>query len=291
MIVRTAIIPAAGLGTRVLPLSKTVPKELLPILDKPAIYYAAWEAHQAGITRLVLVISRGKEAVRDYFTAAPLLEQTLYDLAKWKELASITEPTRWFEEVVVLYQDELKGLGHAVWCARYAISGEHFCIMLPDDIMVCEPPCISQMIEECTRHQADGAVALTGVPPAEVSRYGVVSGESLSDRVLHVKRLVEKPKPDEAPSNQAIMGRYICPPELMAAIGKTDAGAVGEIQLTDALAALAKERKLIGVRYQGERLDAGDMQSYLYTQFQLAAQDAELRRLMEKALREHKPKK
>jgi UTP--glucose-1-phosphate uridylyltransferase len=285
MKVTTLVVPAAGLGTRVLPLTKNLAKEMLPIADRPAMHYAAKEAADSGITRMALVIARGKESIAHYFTRDLNLERELSTKGKTKELAAISEPAKFFDSVVSIYQDEQKGLGHAVLCAKSAVGNdETFAISLPDDVMMCEPPCLRQMINACEKYGADGAIALVSVPPGEAHRYGIVAGRELDGRTIQIDTLVEKPKPGEAPSNLAIMGRYIANPYLFECIEKTAPGAVGEIQVTDALQQFAKTKKLIGVRYEGTRLDAGDMTGYIKTQFILAAQNPVYRKIMEDIL-------
>ncbi len=284
MNVSTLVVPAAGLGTRVLPLSKSQAKELLPINDKPAIHYAAEEAHACGIKRVALVIAKGKEAIAHYFIRDVALEDELRRKNKARELAAVTAPTRLFDEVLSVYQDEQKGLGHAILCAKHAVGDGHFAIALPDDVMFCDPPCLAQMIAACNKHNADGAIALVKVPAGEAHRYGIVAGKQLDQRTFEIDTLVEKPKAGEAPSDLAIMGRYIASPHLFACIEQTGEGAIGEIQVTDALQKFARERKLIGVRYEGLRLDAGDMQGYLRTQMFLASRVPALRKIMEEVL-------
>lgn len=251
--VRHAIIPAAGLGTRCLPLTKAVPKELLPIYDRPALEVIADEAARSGIETLVLVSGRGKSAVEDHFDRHPLLEDNLEQ--KPDLLASVRRSTD-LCQVVSVRQGVPLGLGHAVGCGAPVVGDAPFAVILPDDLVYSETPALRALIDlyEAT---GKGVVLLMAVPPEQTSRYGIVAGERQPDGTIHITDLVEKPRPEDAPSDLAIVGRYVFPARLFALIEQTEPGALGEIQLTDAMQKLARTDGLIGVMIDGVRLDTG----------------------------------
>ncbi len=253
---RKAVLPAAGLGTRFLPVTKAVPKEMLPLLDRPCIEYVVAEAVEAGFTDIVLVTSRGKTAMEDYFDRAPALEATLEACGKSALLAEVRRVAR-LATVVSVRQQEQKGLGHAVLAAAAAVGNEPFAVLLGDDIIDAKVPCIGQL----ARVHADSGgavVALLEVPRAETRRYGICAGEmELPDR-MRVRAMVEKPAPEDAPSNLSIVGRYILPPEIFDILRATPPGAGGEIQLTDALAVLAARGEVRGLLFEGRRFDTGN---------------------------------
>jgi UTP--glucose-1-phosphate uridylyltransferase len=256
MKVRKAVIPVAGLGTRFLPATKTVPKELLPIVDIPSIQYVVQEAVDAGIEEIIFVTGRGKDAIEDHFDEAPELEQILTDRGNTemvKKLRRIAEMI----EVVSVRQKVPLGLGHAVLCARDLVGGEPFAVMLADDLVDNDVPCIKQLVDLFNREE-ESVIALMQVPLEEVHQYGVIKGKEIAPQVYHIEATVEKPVNSEAPSRMAIIGRYVLRPEIFDILEKQAPGRGGEIQLTDALARLASERKMFGCAFAGERYDIGD---------------------------------
>jgi UTP--glucose-1-phosphate uridylyltransferase len=256
MKIKKAVIPVAGLGTRFLPATKTVPKELLPIVDIPSIQYVVQEAVEAGIQEIIFVTGRGKDGIEDHFDEAPELEQILADrgqVAMVAMLRRIAEMT----EVVSVRQKKPLGLGHAVLCARDLVGDEPFAVMLADDLIDAEIPCIRQLVEIFGETQ-ESVIALMEVPQEEVHQYGVIKGSELRKRVYQVDATVEKPAAKDAPSRMAIIGRYVLRPEIFTILQNLPAGKGGEIQLTDGLSQLVRERKIFGCEFEGDRYDIGD---------------------------------
>jgi UTP--glucose-1-phosphate uridylyltransferase len=256
MKIRKAVIPVAGLGTRFLPATKTVPKELLPIIDIPSIQYVVQEAVDAGIQEIIFVTGRGKDGIEDHFDEAPELEQILADrgqTATVEMLRRISEMT----EVVSVRQKKPLGLGHAVLCARDLVGDEPFAVMLADDLIDAETPCIRQLVEIFTETE-QSVVALMKVPLDEVHQYGVIKGKEVKPRLYAVEATVEKPAAKEAPSQMAIIGRYVLRPEIFSILQNLPPGRGGEIQLTDGLSRLLHEGKVFGCEFTGDRYDIGD---------------------------------
>jgi len=256
MKLRKAVIPVAGLGTRFLPATKTVPKELLPIVDIPSIQYVVQEAVDAGIEEIIFVTGRGKDGIEDHFDDAPELEQVLADRGQQemvKMLRAIAEMT----EVVSVRQKKPLGLGHAVLCARDLVGNEPFAVMLADDLIDSPTPCIRQLLDIFQTNN-ESVVALMEVPQTEVHQYGVIKGNLIEERLYQVEAMVEKPPAKEAPSRMAIIGRYVLRPEIFPILQNLQAGKGGEIQLTDGLAQLVRERKVYGCEFVGDRYDIGD---------------------------------
>lgn len=256
MRLRKAVIPVAGLGTRFLPATKTVPKELLPIVDIPSIQYVVQEAVDAGIEEIIFVTGRGKDGIEDHFDDAPELEQVLADRGQTemvKMLRRIAEMT----EVVSVRQKKPLGLGHAVLCARDLVGDEPFAVMLADDLIESDTPCIRQLLE-IFQETEESVVALMEVPQSEVHQYGVIKGKTVKPRLFQVEAMVEKPPAKEAPSRMAIIGRYVLRPEIFSILQSLPPGKGGEIQLTDGLAQLVRERKVFGCEFIGDRYDIGD---------------------------------
>ncbi len=256
MKVRKAVIPVAGLGTRFLPATKTVPKELLPIVDIPSIQYVVQEAVDAGIEEIIFVTGRGKDGIEDHFDDAPELEQVLAERGQTemvKMLRRIAEMT----EVVSVRQKKPLGLGHAVLCARDLVGDEPFAVMLADDLIESDTPCIRQLLE-IFQDTDESVVALMEVPLSEVHQYGVIKGNAVKPRLFQVEAMVEKPPAKHAPSRMAIIGRYVLRPEIFSILHSLPAGKGGEIQLTDGLAQLVNERKVFGCEFVGDRYDIGD---------------------------------
>ncbi|HET9915830.1 MAG TPA: UTP--glucose-1-phosphate uridylyltransferase GalU [Candidatus Binatia bacterium] len=256
MKLRKAVIPVAGLGTRFLPATKTVPKELLPIVDIPSIQYVVQEAMEAGIEEIIFVTGRGKDGIEDHFDEAPELEQVLTErgnLEMAQTLRRIAEMT----EVVSVRQKKPLGLGHAVLCARDLVGDEPFAVMLADDLIDAEVPGIRQLLK-VFEETSESVIALMEVPQAEVHQYGVIKGREIGNRLYQVDGTVEKPPAKEAPSRMAIIGRYVLRPEIFKILQNLPPGRGGEIQLTDGLAQLARERQIFGCEFVGDRYDIGD---------------------------------
>lgn len=259
--IRKGVIPAAGLGTRFLPATKSVPKELLPIVDKPAIQYIVEEAVASGIEQVILITARGKGSLEDHFKVSVELEEALRKQKKDELLRMVREISE-MVQIVAIRQKEPKGLGHAVLCAREAVGEEPFAVLLGDDIVDAEPPCLAQMLE-VSRQKGGGVIALQRVPKTETHLYGIIRGEQVDERIYRIEEMVEKPKPDQAPSNLAVIGRYVLPPEIFPILENIPPGKGGEIQLTDALQELAHRMPLYGYEFMGDRYDAGDKLGYL----------------------------
>jgi UTP--glucose-1-phosphate uridylyltransferase len=256
MKLRKAVIPVAGLGTRFLPATKTVPKELLPIVDIPSIQYVVQEAVDAGIEEIIFVTGRGKDGIEDHFDDAPELEQVLTDRGHTemvKMLRRIAEMT----EVVSVRQKKPLGLGHAVLCARDLVGDEPFAVMLADDLIDNETPCIRQLLH-IFEETEESVIALMEVPLEEVHQYGVIKGKEIKERLYQIEATVEKPQAKDSPSRMAIIGRYVLRPEIFSILQKLPPGKGGEIQLTDGLAQLVRERKVFGCEFLGDRYDIGD---------------------------------
>ena len=255
MPIRKAVIPAAGLGTRFLPVTKAVPKELLPILDKPMLQYVVEEAVEAGIQEIILVVSPGKESIAEYFQPREDLELRLRESGALDLAAKVHQASN-LAQVSFVIQEQPLGLGHAVLMAREAVAAEPFVVILPDDIIVHSPGALAQMLEIYDRCDG-GVMAVETVGWESVQNYGVVDVEKQGDRVGRVKGVVEKPPRDQAPSNLAIVGRYILPPAVFDCLERTEPGALGEIQLTDGLLLLLQTHQLYSYEFFGRRFDGG----------------------------------
>jgi UTP--glucose-1-phosphate uridylyltransferase len=255
MTIRTAVIPAAGLGTRFLPVTKSVPKELMPILDKPMLQYVVEEAAEAGFERVVIVTAKGKESIASYFQPQESLERHLLDTGA-ADMAEKVRAASNLADVSFVIQEQPLGLGHAVLTAEDAVGGEPFAVILPDDIVDNTPGVLSQMLNVREEH-GGGVVSVEPVPWEMVRNYGVVEAAQVSGRVHRIKSLVEKPAREDAPSNLAIVGRYILPPEIFDCLKRTPPGAKGEIQLTDGLSILLDDMDIYAYEFQGTRYDGG----------------------------------
>ncbi len=261
--VSKAIFPVAGLGTRFLPATKAIPKEVLPLVDRPLIQYAIDEARAAGITEFIFVTSRGKSALEDYFDCAPELERQLIAKNKTALLNEVQKANMDSGAIAYVRQTEALGLGHAVWCARRLIADEPIAVLLPDDVIANGKPCLQQMVE--AYEETGGCmVAAMEVPGPAISSYGVLDVAEDRGAMVRAKGMVEKPDVDEAPSNLAVIGRYILPPTVLETLGQGRKGAGGEIQLTDAIAAeIEQGRDVYGYRFKGQRYDCGSKQGFL----------------------------
>lgn len=273
--VRKAIIPAAGLGTRFLPATKAMPKEMLPIVDKPTIQYIIEEAVESGIEDIIIVTGKGKRAIEDHFDHSFELEQNLFDKGKFELLEEVQKSSK-LVDIHYIRQKEPKGLGHAIWCARKFIGDEPFAVLLGDDIVSAEKPCLKQMIEQYERYNAS-ILGVQTVPENEVSRYGIVDGNKIGERFFSVNSLVEKPKQEEAPSNLAIMGRYILNPRIFNILENQVPGAGGEIQLTDAIAGLNQHEAVYAYDFEGTRYDVGEKMGFIQTTLEFALKRDDLR--------------
>lgn len=273
MKVRKAVIPAAGFGTRFLPATKAVPKEMLPIVDKPTIQYIAEEAIAAGIEELLIITSRGKEALINHFDKAFELETVLERDGKEEMLRAVREVSDKID-VHFIRQQEQKGLGHAVLYAKSFVGNEPFAVMLGDDVVVSEKPCIGQLIEQYEKYNAT-VLGVQKVGMEQVSKYGVVDGENIGGGIYKVRGMVEKPKRENAPSDVAVLGRYVITPAIFECLEKTPKGAGGEIQLTDALVMLSQSEDMYAYDFEGRRYDIGNKQGFLQAtvEFALSRED------------------
>ncbi len=277
--VRKAVFPAAGLGTRFLPATKASPKEMLPLVDKPIIQYGVEEALHSGIQNMIIVTGRGKSAIEDHFDVSFELEHVLESKGK-KEMLSAVRAISDMIDVSYVRQKEALGLGHAVLRAKELVGNEPFAVVLADDVIDSDVPCIRQLIDIYEFYGAS-VVALMEVPRDQISNYGVVDAEPVphngtKDRLFRIRNLVEKPKAEDAPSNLAIIGRYVLTPEIFTSLEETPPGAIGEIQLTDGLRHLLRTRPIYGFRFDGQRYDAGDKLGFLKATVEFALKRGDL---------------
>lgn len=265
--IKKAVFPVAGLGTRFLPATKAIPKEMLPVIDRPLIQYAVDEAREAGIEQMIFVTGRGKSAIVEHFDIAFELEATM--LERGKDLA-ILEPTRATPgDIITVRQQVPMGLGHAIWCARAIVGDDPFAIFLPDELMIGTPGCMKQMVE--AYHEVGGnLISVLEVPMEEVSAYGVIDPGETRGSLTEVRGLVEKPKRENAPSNKIISGRYILQPEVMRTLESQEKGAGGEIQLTDAMAKMIGQQPFHAVTFAGRRFDCGSKTGFIEATLALA---------------------
>ena len=275
MRIRKAVIPAAGLGTRFLPATKAMPKEMLPVVDKPVIQIVMEEAVASGIEAVLIVTGRGKEAIENHFDVSAELESFLKERGKEKELA-IVQQIASMVEVGYVRQKEALGLGHAVLCAKTWAGDEPFAVFLGDDIVVSRTPCMAQMAAVFEREGAS-VLGVMEVAREETSKYGIVAGEPAGGRLLRVRDMVEKPTPEEAPSCTAVIGRYVFTPQIFEELEKTGRGAGGEIQLTDAIRSLLKRQSVFAYQFEGRRFDTGDRLGLLKATVETALSRPDLR--------------
>ncbi|PFA18417.1 UTP--glucose-1-phosphate uridylyltransferase [Bacillus cereus] len=272
--VRKAIIPAAGLGTRFLPATKAMPKEMLPIVDKPTIQYIVEEAIESGIEDIIIVTGKGKRAIEDHFDHSFELEENLLAKEKFELLAKVQESSK--INIHYIRQKEPKGLGHAVWCARKFIGSEPFAVLLGDDIVQADKPCLRQLMDEYDKTKAS-VIGVQTVPENETHRYGIIDPLEQQDRRYQVRTFVEKPTQGTAPSNLAIMGRYVLTPEIFALLEEQHVGAGGEIQLTDAIQRLNETQRVFAYDFEGKRYDVGEKLGFIQTTIEMAMQHEELK--------------
>jgi UTP--glucose-1-phosphate uridylyltransferase len=269
-----AVIPAAGLGTRFLPATKAQPKEMLPIVDKPAIQFVVEEAINSGIDDIIIITGRGKRAIEDHFDRSFELEYVLREKGKMDLLKQVVDISE-LADIHYLRQKEMKGLGHAVYCARDHIGNEPFAVLLGDSIVNSHVPCTRQMMNY--HHRFKGSIiAVEEVPIDKISNYGVVDPEPLDAGIFRIKDLVEKPKPEDAPSNLGIIGRYILTPAIFDIIKNTKPGKGGEVQLTDALRALRQEEEMYACKFQGKLYDIGNKLDYLKASVEMGLDNKEI---------------
>jgi len=272
--IRVAVFPAAGLGTRFLPATKAQPKEMLPLVDRPLVQYVVEEARASGLERIVIVTGRGKNAIEDHFDTSFELERILEDRGK-RDLLEQVQAVSALARVSYVRQKSALGLGHAVLQAKDLVGQEPFAVMLGDDIVDAAEPCVGQMIRLYQR-RGNPVIALQEVPRGQTQQYGIVAGERAEDRVVRITDLIEKPPPERAPSNLAIIGRYLLPPEIFEILEATTPDAGGEIQLTSALKILLGRRPIDGYLFQGKRYDAGDKLGFLKATVEFALKRKDL---------------
>ena len=272
--IKKAVIPAAGFGTRFLPATKSQPKEMLPIVDTPVIQYVVEEAVAAGITDILMIIGRGKRALEEHFDRSFQLEEQLSQKGKTKELESLKRISD-LADIHFIWQKELKGLGDAVYCARHHVNDEPFVVLLGDTVVDAQVPAAQQLLQVYERYQ-ESVVLLEEVEPSLVSRYGVIDGKEIEPDLYLVEDFVEKPRPEEAPSNLVIAGRYVLTPEIFAYLSKTKPGKGGEIQLTDAMRMMVRNRAMYGWKLKGKRCDIGNPQGFVRTNLEFALKHEDL---------------
>ncbi|MGE8204701.1 UTP--glucose-1-phosphate uridylyltransferase GalU [Heyndrickxia sp. NPDC080065] len=273
--VRKAIIPAAGLGTRFLPATKAMPKEMLPIVDKPTIQYIVEEAVASGIEDIIIVTGKGKRAIEDHFDNAPELEQNLTEKGKMDVLDEVQYSSN-LANIHYIRQKEPKGLGHAVWCARSFIGDEPFAVLLGDDIVQSETPCLRQLMDQYEETRSS-IIGVQQVSENETHRYGIIDPSTHEGRRYEVNNFVEKPEQGTAPSNLAIMGRYVLTPEIFMFLEKQETGAGGEIQLTDAIQKLNQIQRVFAYDFEGKRFDVGEKLGFVKTTLEFAMQNEEIK--------------
>ncbi|MDQ6629901.1 MAG: UTP--glucose-1-phosphate uridylyltransferase GalU [Pseudomonadota bacterium] len=275
MLVRHAIFPVAGLGTRFLPATKALPKEMLPVVDKPLMQYAVEEAYAAGVREMIFVTGRHKRSIEDHFDFTFELEDALEKADKAELLRVVRAVKPDDMECIFVRQPKPLGLGHAVLCGRHVVGDHPFAVLLPDDLMIGKPPVLAQMVAQFDALQAS-IVAVQEVPPAQTRRYGIVAGSAVGDRLVELTRIVEKPAPEVAPSLLGVAGRYVLTPRVFEEIANQPRGVGGEIQLTDGIAGLLKHEKVFAYRYEGRRYDCGSKEGFLQANVELALADSVL---------------
>lgn len=274
--IKTAVFPVAGLGTRFLPATKAMPKEMLTVVDRPVIQLAVDEAREAGIEHLIFVTGRNKSVIEDHFDKQYELESTLRKRGKSAELDLLEQDLPGAGQTSFTRQQEPLGLGHAVWCARHLVGNEPFALLLPDMVMHARPGCLKQMMEVYQARGGGNVIAVEEVPWDQVHRYGIVGATEWSGNAFSIDKMVEKPKREEAPSNLIISGRYILQPEIFAEIEKQEPGAGGEIQITDAMIRLMAHQPFHGLKYQGTTYDCGDKIGFLSANVAFALERADI---------------
>jgi len=280
--IRKAIIPAAGLGTRFLPVTKSMPKEMLPIIDKPVIHYVVEEAVDAGIEDIIIITGRGKRAIEDYFDASPELEMRLKDQKKIEQLKQLKEISD-FPGIHYVRQKEPMGLGDAILKAEKHIGNEPFAVLLGDDIIVNSQSCTGQLMSVFSRFHSS-IISIELLPPEKISSYGIIKGSEIEPDIFAIQDIIEKPTPDSAPSNMGAVGRYIFVPEIFDCLKRTSPGVGNEIQLTDAIRLLLQEQPVYAYKFKGKRYDTGDKLGYIETIIEYALKDPDLQKSLKKFL-------
>jgi UTP--glucose-1-phosphate uridylyltransferase len=276
MKIRKAVFPVAGLGTRFIPATKAMAKEMLPVVDKPLIQYAVEEAFEAGIEQIIFVTGRGKKALEDHFDRNFEIEHTLQEKGKIELLEQIQKLVPKTGTIVYTRQNQPLGLGHAIWCARDIVGDEPFAVLLADDLIKTDKPVLSQMVKKFDRLRASMA-AVMEVENSETDKYGIIDALDVEDDIVKIEDMIEKPAPADAPSNLAIIGRYILTPKIFEYLGKKEKGAGGEIQLTDAMKTLLKEQPVYGYKFEGTRFDCGDKAGFQMANLAFALERPDMR--------------
>jgi len=272
MKIKKAVFPVAGLGTRFIPATKAMAKEMLPIVDKPLIQYAVEEAFAAGIEQIIFVTGRGKKALEDHFDRSFEIEHALKKKGKDDLLKQIQELVPKTGTIIYTRQHEPLGLGHAIWCAKNIVGDEPFAVLLADDLIQTEKPVLSEMIRKFDRLRASMA-AVMEVEKSQTDKYGIIDAQAVEEDIVKINDMVEKPSPEEAPSNLAIIGRYILTPKIFEYLEKKETGAGGEIQLTDAMKTLLKEQPIYGYKFEGQRFDCGDKAGFQMANLAFSLED------------------
>ncbi len=284
--IRKAVFPVAGLGTRFLPATKVMPKEMLPLVDRPLIQHAFEEAKAAGIEEFIFVTGRQKEMLEEHFDYQPELERTLEARGKYDMIERVRTSEIGESQLFLTRQARPLGLGHAIWCARKLVGDEPFAIMLPDDVILSEKPCLQQMIEQYNE-TGGNMVAVMDIPREDTPKYGILDVESDNGKMASIKGLVEKPQPEDAPSTLSIIGRYILQPEIFDHLSKFETGAGGEIQITDAMAKLIGSQPFNGLRYDGHRYDCGSRVGFIEANIAFSLQDPEIGHSVQDIIQKH----
>ncbi|MGE4312765.1 MAG: UTP--glucose-1-phosphate uridylyltransferase GalU [Pseudobdellovibrionaceae bacterium] len=283
--VRKAVFPVAGLGTRFLPATKVMPKEMLPLVDRPLIQHAFEEAREAGIEEFIFVTGRQKEMLEEHFDYQPELERTLEARGKTDMIEKVRSSEMGESQLFLTRQARPLGLGHAIWCARKLVSDEPFAIMLPDDVVLSKTPCLKQMVN-AYNETGGNLVAVMDVPREHTNKYGILDIEKEEGQMVAIKGLVEKPRPEDAPSTLSIIGRYILQPEVFTHLSKFETGAGGEIQLTDAMAKLIGAQPFHGFRYEGQRYDCGSRVGFIEANIAFSLHDPEIGESIKRIVKE-----
>ncbi|NOX32761.1 MAG: UTP--glucose-1-phosphate uridylyltransferase GalU [Deltaproteobacteria bacterium] len=285
MKIKKAVFPVAGLGTRFIPATKAMAKEMLPVVDKPIIQYAVEEAFAAGIEQIVFVTGRGKKALEDHFDRSFEIEHTLKDKGKDDLLRQIQELVPKTGTIIYTRQHQPLGLGHAIWCAKDIVGDEPFAVLLADDLIQTDKPVLSEMVKKFDRLRASIA-AVMEVDKDQTDKYGILDAQKVEEDIVRIDDMVEKPKPGDAPSNLAIIGRYILTPKIFDYLGKKKKGAGGEIQLTDAMKTLLKEQPIYGYKFHGKRFDCGDKAGFQMANLAFALERPNIREKLIKFIQE-----
>jgi len=285
MKIKKAVFPVAGLGTRFIPATKAMAKEMLPVVDKPIIQYAVEEAFAAGIEHIVFVTGRGKKALEDHFDRSFEIEHTLKEKGKDDLLKQIQELVPTTGTIIYTRQNQPLGLGHAIWCARDIVGDEPFAVLLADDLIQTDKPVLSEMVKKFDRLRASMA-AVMEVEKDQTDKYGILDAQKVENDIVRINDMVEKPKPEEAPSNLAIIGRYILTPKIFEYLGEGKKGAGGEIQLTDAMKTLLKEQPVYGYKFKGKRFDCGDKAGFQMANLSFALERPDMRDTLIKFIKE-----